>query len=153
MACLQNVGHFQAHGLMSPFKMKVTELNNHIKDRYLHDDEDNIALELLTGYTPLIEGIACQGYNMLSHRVRAQGRYHEVQLGLITTALSGTHRSPSTNGNTAERFLTDCQNWLPFERYHEKITGLQVDTSTRIENVYRVSLRRIPEEHRNGRYV
>ena len=151
MAGLKTIGHFQAHGLMTPFLSKMQGLNRTLKRRYHGDDEEHIAAELLSGYSPLIEGIACQGYNMLSHRVRAQGRYHEVQLGQMTAAFSGTHETPTTNQNIASKMHAECMDWLPYERFHEKISGMDVDTSTRIENVYRVSLRRIPEHSRNGR--
>ena len=153
MACLKTIGHFQAKGLMTPFLKKVKALNTRIKEQYNGDDEDTIADELLTGYSPLIEGIACQGYNLLLHHVWTQGRYHEVQQGLMTAALSGTHTSPATNANVAAKFWTDCETWLPFDRYHEKVTHTRVDTSTRIENVYRVSLWRLPERAQNGRLV
>ena len=57
------------------------------------------------------------------------------------------------NQTTAQRFAKECEDWLPFEWYHEKVTGGHVDTSTRVENVYRISLRRIPPRMQNGRYV
>jgi hypothetical protein len=153
MACLKSIGHFQARGLISPFQMKIRRLNEELKGKYRQDDEDDIASDLLTGYRPIVEGIASQGYNMLSHRVRAQGRYHDVQLGMMTAAFTGTHSTSMANENTSKRFTADCNRWLPYERYHEKISGAPVDTSTRVENVYRISLRKIPERYRNGRYV
>ena len=73
MASLKTIRHFQAKGLMTPLLKKVKALNASIWEQYNGDDEDNIANKLLTGYSPLIEGIACQGYNLLSHRVRTQG--------------------------------------------------------------------------------
>ena len=151
MACLKTIGHFQAEGLMTPFLRKLKELNKWIKERYDGGDEGNIAAELLTGYSPLIEGIACQGYNLLSHQVWAQGRYHDMQQGNITTAFSGTHRMPTTNSNIAQKVWRECETWLPFEWYHQRITGAPVDTSTRIENVYQISLRRLPRQSCNGR--
>ena len=68
----------------------------------------------------------------------------------MTTALSGTHSSPTTNANVTDKFWQDCETWLPFDRYHEKVTGTQVDTSTHIENIYHVSLWRLPENAQNG---
>lgn len=74
MAGLKTIGHIQAKGIMTPFMEKLKELNRRLKERYSHNDnEENIAAELLTGYAPLVEGVSCQGYNMLSHRVRTQG--------------------------------------------------------------------------------
>lgn len=151
MAGLKTIGHFQAQGLMAPFIRKLKQLNSRLRHHFHDEDEDMIEADLTTGYSPLIEGVACQGYNMLSHRVRTAGRYHEVQLGLMTAALAGTHHPIGSNANTARHFYNQCEDWLPFERYHEKISGTLVDTSTRIENVYRISLRRIPAQHRNGR--
>lgn len=118
MAGLKTIGHFQANGLMTPFLVKLRELNTELKARYREDDEEDIAADLLTGYGPLVEGIASQGYNMLSHRVRTQGRYHDVQLGQITAAFCGTHATPGANLNKAERFFSECEDWLPFARYH-----------------------------------
>lgn len=151
MAGLKTVGHFQANGLMTPFLMKLKELNKGLKERYREGDEDDIEADLLTGYGPLVEGIASQGYNMLSHRVRTQGRYHDVQLGQITAAFCGTHATPGANWTKGERFFDQCEDWLPFDRYHEKTKDTLIDTSIRIENVYRVSLRRLPYGAKNGR--
>lgn len=151
MAGLKTIGHFQAKGLMTPFYMKLRELNAQLKENYREGDEEDIAADLLTGYGPLVEGIASQGYNMLSHRVRTQGRYHDVQLGQMTAAFCGTHATPGANANVAARFFRECEDWLPFQRYHEKITDTVIDTSIRVENIYRISLRRLPDEARNGR--
>ena len=153
MACLKTIGRFQAKDLMTPFLKKVEALNTRIKEQYNGDDENTIADELLTGYSPLIEGIACQGYNLLSCRVWTQERYHEVQQGLMMAALSGTHTSPAINANVAAKFWTDCETWLLFDRYHKKVTHTHVDTSIHIENVYQVSLWRLPERAQNGRLV
>lgn len=151
MAGLRTLGHFQAGGLMTPFTQKLKELNTRVRQMYNQDDEDDIEADLLLGYSALIEGIASQGYNMLSHRVRSASRYHEVQVGSMTAAFAGTYHGSEASKNHAARFRDTCHQALPFERYHEKISGLDVDTSTRIENVYRVDIRRIPLAHRNGR--
>lgn len=151
MAGLKTKGHFQAKGLITPFVMKLRELNTLLKTQFREGDEEDIAAELLTGYGPLVTGIASQGYNMISHRVRTQGRHHDVQLGQITAAFCGTHTAPGANWNKAERFFAECEDWLPFQRYHEKIRDTVIDTSIRVENIYRVSLRRLPNGARNGR--
>lgn len=151
MAGLKTIGHFQAKGLMTPFLLKLRELNTELKTRYSEGDEEDIASDLLTGYGSLVDGIASQGYNMLSHRVRTQGRHHDVQLGQMTAAFCGTHAPPGANWNKGDKFFAECEDWLPFQRYHEKIKDTVIDTSIRVENIYRISLRRLPNQARNGR--
>ncbi|KAG6371989.1 hypothetical protein JVT61DRAFT_9007 [Boletus reticuloceps] len=153
MAGLKTISHFQALGLMTLFTTQLQRLNTNIRDLYHDGDEDEIEADLLTGYRPLIKAVASQGYNMLSHQVRTAGRYHDVQRGLITAALGGTYPSTVSNSNLAKEFHRECSNSLPFDSYHEKITGAYLDTSTRVENIYRISLRRIPEHFRNGRSI
>ena len=133
MACLKTIGLFQANGLMTLFLWKLKELNEWIKEQYDGGDEGDIAAELLTEYSPLIEGIVCQGYNLLSHWVQVQGWYYNMQQGNITTAFSGMHRTPTTNSNIAQKIWQECETCLPFEWYHGRITGAPVDTSTQIE--------------------
>ncbi|KAG6369887.1 hypothetical protein JVT61DRAFT_13351 [Boletus reticuloceps] len=110
MAGLKTIGHFQALGLMTPFITQLQRLNTNIRDLYHDGDEDEIEADLLTGYRPLIEAVASQGYNMLSHRVRTAGRYHDVQRGLITAALGGTYPSTVSNSNLAKEFHRECSN-------------------------------------------
>lgn len=152
ITCIQ-FGHFQANGLMAPFATQLYRLDRRLKQMYDEDEEDGIEADLLAGYMPVVEGIACQGYNMLSHRVHSQGRYHDVQLRHITAALLGTHQTSGMNHTTAQWFAKECEDWLPFEWYHEKVTGGYVDTLTRVENVYCISLHRILARMWNGRYV
>ena len=151
MAGLRTVGHFQAKGLMTPFSRQLKLLNARIRNENNWEDEDDVEVDLLYGTSALIEGIASQGYNMLSHRVRTAARYHEVQVGTLTAAFSGTYHGSDGNRNKARRFRDICSQALPFERYHQKITGVNVDTSTRVENVYQVDMRRMPVGCRNGR--
>ena len=73
MACLKTIGHFQANRLMTPFATQLHRLDRRLKQMYDEDEEDGIEADLLAGYMPVVEEIACQGYNMLSHRVCSQG--------------------------------------------------------------------------------
>ena len=87
---------------------------------------------------------------MLSHQVKTAAQYHEVQVGTLTAAFSGTCHGSDGNRNKARQFRDTCSQMLPFKCYHQKITGVNVDTSTRVENVYQVDMRQMPVGGRNG---
>ena len=70
-AGLRSIGHFQAQGIMSPFKTLLEGLNHKLMiqedddDMMSQDSQDNIG----QSQKP-ITGISSQGYNQVMHRIR-----------------------------------------------------------------------------------
>ena len=139
MALLRNVGQFQAHGLASCFNPLLERLNRHITHH---------------GARTILRGVYSQGYNAYTHRVRSGARFHDVQKGMMTTVFAGTHIvAGRTNLTRARELALLCEISLPFVRYHEKITGTNLDESLRVENVYHIDVSKLQDNERNGRWV
>lgn len=157
MACLKDVGQFQAHGLFTCFRPHLNRINQALLrwDNANEEmgDEDEIESTLFRGSRPLIRGIASQGYNMAVHRTRGEGRYHDAQMGMMTSAFIGSHVRTAMHKHKAKVFRRRCEDSLPFDRYHDKITDSHFDQSLRVENVYTIDIYRLASQQRTGRYV
>lgn len=152
-AGLKSVGHFQAKGLVAgcyPFIKRVNRLLEQAldndNDRQL-DDDDN---ELLN--RPVIQGIASQGYNALTHYTRGRtAQHHEVQVGQVTSALAGMFANTPQHSNICRRLTRTCQQALPHQAFAEKVQSAAISTDLRLENVYCIDMQALRPEQRNGR--
>lgn len=168
IACLRNVGQFQAHGILNclvPILHRINERLATHTGEFIEDSQpdEGSSSEIEGSYqrrTPphrphyyYVKPVASQGYNAFSHRVRTGARFHDVQKGMISAALAGTHASGTANQRKAKALYTECSIALPFDRYHEKITGTSFDQSLRVENVFTIMVHRVPRRMRHGRQV
>ena len=99
---------------------------------------------------PLLHAICSQIYNAISHRVRDAAKFHEVQLGLVTTSLAGTTASSLPSKNRWQRNLDRCRGDLPHVRCAQKVAGPGQPQCMRFENTYRLDVQHLPERKRSG---
>ncbi|KAF8439483.1 hypothetical protein L210DRAFT_3504554 [Boletus edulis BED1] len=122
---IENHGLFSGTWTYGAIQSTAQELNSTLWTQYLPDDEDEVVADLMLGYSPLVEEIGSQ--------VKDDSMtYNWV---FKRQPMLGTH-------HTAQA-----------QTYHKKITGLDVDMSTCVENIFRISLWCIPEESHNGRTI
>jgi hypothetical protein len=149
-AGLKTAGHFQANGIMRPFKRFLGEVNETLSD-LPHDDEDN---SLLDRGPPIVSAVASQGYNGVMHSTRGHSaQHHDAQLGIITAALAGSWAVGESAKRVAREFVDRCSHQLPHKAFEEKIKNKNIIRDLRLENVYYVDVQRMREMDRNGRYV
>ncbi|KAG6369061.1 hypothetical protein JVT61DRAFT_1888 [Boletus reticuloceps] len=99
---------------------------------------------------PLLHSVCSQIYNVISHRVRDAAKFHDVQLGLVTTSLAGTTATTLPSKNRWQRNVDRCRGDLPHVRCAEKIAGPRQPQTMRFENTYRLDVQRLPERKRSG---
>ncbi|KAI6102263.1 hypothetical protein F5141DRAFT_1135721 [Pisolithus sp. B1] len=154
IACLANIGQFQAHGVMHAFIPLIHNINQSLTMED-EDSDDDIDMDGAAAdhLRRIIVPISSQGYNAYVHRVRAKSRFHDVQKGMITAAFLGTHVTGQALLNRARDLKELCQIGLPFDRYHGKIVGAEFDQSLRLENVYTIQVAKMRRGDRNGRFI
>ncbi|KIN99500.1 hypothetical protein M404DRAFT_10368 [Pisolithus tinctorius Marx 270] len=138
IGCLHDVGQFQARGVLTSFAPLIRRINQTLPIR--DDGIQNV----------VIVPVSSQGYNAYVHQVRSQGRFHDVQRGMMTAAFTGSHMSGGANSHRAAYLRGLCDIALPFDRYHEKISESDFDQSLRMENVFTIKVNRLQKEARNG---
>ncbi|KAF8441791.1 hypothetical protein L210DRAFT_3645009 [Boletus edulis BED1] len=99
---------------------------------------------------PLLHVNCSQIYNAISHRLRDAAKFHEVQLGLVTSSLAGCVATTLPSKNRWRRILERCQGDLPHVRCSQKIAGPGQPQCMRFENTYRLDVQRLPQRKRSG---
>jgi hypothetical protein len=148
-AFLHDYGHIQAKGplqLMQPTSQKINSQFPPSDD--LDSDDINIA------HVPLVTGISTQMYNDWFHRAATQAGNLDVVRGRISAALAAPLPNANTstkNRKTAEVLKKYCNLALPYARFADRTHVANCPTALRVESVYIIDMRCIPENRRNGR--
>ena len=99
---------------------------------------------------PLLHAVCSQIYNATSHRVRDSAKFHEVQLGLVTSSLAGSSATSLPSKNRWQRILDRCRGDLPHVRCAQKLAGPGQTQCMRFENTYRLDVQRLSARNRTG---
>jgi hypothetical protein len=149
-AGLKTAGHYQANGLMRPFKRFLKEVNQSLRD----PDGSEDGRRTPAGTRQVVYGIGSQGYNGVMHSTRGHSaQHHDAQLGMITGALAGSWAQGEPSKRVARGLQDRCGHQLPHKAFEEKIKNPNIVRDLRLENVYYVDVREMQDDDRNGRYV
>ena len=147
-AFLKTAGNIQSPTVPTSLMQYVRTLNQeiavHVDDDNDDDDEHN------DHRSTAIETMFFQSYNEISHRIRDEARFHPVQLGLITSALSGNMATNNSAVRRWRRRVEACQHALPHKRFEEKIRDGGQPEALRNEVTYTIHLNRLKPQLRNG---
>ncbi|KAG1721838.1 hypothetical protein EDB19DRAFT_1917044 [Suillus lakei] len=153
LACTKTLGNIQSRGIMSNFLPHLTRIDNAVRPPLIdgdEDGEDDVDVDVRVHGSSVLHGINCQVYNELSHRVRDEAKFHPVQLGMISAALSGTATKTVASRRRWTQRLQQCNHSLPHERFNDKVSGNNQPQALRFENTYTLDVYRMKEEFRNG---
>ncbi|KAG6371988.1 hypothetical protein JVT61DRAFT_9006 [Boletus reticuloceps] len=172
LAFTRNLGNVQADGVITPFRCMMNIIDAKLQAGQAghgqrrrpqrgpamqeddspnedEEDDDDAAMDVNMAES-LLHPVCSQIYNVISHRVRDAAKFHEVQLGLVTTSLAGTTAASLPSKNRWQRNLDRCRGDLPHVRCAQKITGPGQPQSMRFENTYRLDVQRLQERKRSG---
>jgi hypothetical protein len=153
-AFLHDYGHIQAKGPLQLMQPTIQKINSEFppSDDFGSDDFDNIQAFQL----PLVSAISTQMYNEWFHRAATQAGNLDVVRGRISAALAaplpGANPTPK-NRKTADVLKKFCNIALPYARFADRIRETDSPSALRVESVYIVDMKCIPENKRNGRSV
>lgn len=167
LAFTKSYGNVQAKTTLRPFDTVLDDINQTLTpaivgdnddsdhDHHLSDSEDEAADRLRRHRgrrgAPILLGTHSQIYNAISHRVRDQARFHYVQLGMATSAMSAT----MAIGAVAKRRFTErkrhCNQGLPHQRYANAVQAEDQPQDLRIEQTFTLEVNRLRPEHKTGR--
>lgn len=150
LAFTRSLGNVQADGLIAPFSRRLDILDENIRQR-INEQNDPDEVEAIEPAARIIHPVSSQMYNALSHRVRNEAKFHDVQLGLMTSVLSGTTVERAAQKTLWSCRMRLCNNGLPHERFDRKVSGQGQPECMRFENSYRVDVYQLPDNMRNGR--
>ncbi|KAH7905349.1 hypothetical protein BJ138DRAFT_1118552 [Hygrophoropsis aurantiaca] len=155
MSGLKKYGHWSAKGVIGLFKDGIDKVNGDLMPRDPDGEDEDRNDGLFSDIRdPVVVPISSQGYNQLSHRVRSDARHHNVQVGMITAALAGSHARTDATRRRAAKHFDKCDISLPYERYNEKVgNGEDVPQAFRVENVYKIKVSQLRPEDRRGSHI
>lgn len=156
LAFTKTLGNMQANGLIYQFQQRLRTINDPLQ----RHDFDPVACDLfddpdLLAETspPVVKGVRCQVYNALSHRVRERAKFHGVQLGNVTAALSGIASATQASKSTWRRRVRECRIALPHQEFANKVAGPDQPEDSRWENTYVIDVQRLSQQNQNGGYA
>jgi hypothetical protein len=153
-AFLRDYGHIQAKGPLQLIQPTIQKINSDFppSDDLGSDDVGNIH----GPHVPLVIGISTQMYGEWFHRAATQAGNMDVVRGRMSGALAAPSLTANTtpkNRKTAEVLRKYCNLALPYTRFADRIPVTNCPSALRVESVYIVDMKCIPENKRNGRLV
>jgi hypothetical protein len=154
-AFLRDYGHIQAKGPLQLIQPTIQKINSDFPpsdDLGSDDDIGNIHMPQV----PLVTGISTQMYGEWFHRAATQAGNMDVVRGRMSGALAAPSPTATTtpkNRKTAEVLRKYCNVALPHARFADRIRVTNCPSALRVESVYIVDMKCIPEDQRNGRLV
>jgi hypothetical protein len=168
LAFLRSFGNIQADGIPCCFYPELAKINQSVRkggvvERTPSDEEDSEEDEdedlrfvdagdrnFRPSLQP-VKAVSAQFYNYITHRVASRAGRHDAQQGMVMAAISGGFADSTKDKNTALRKQSHCDQGLPSERFHSKISLEDCPTSCRAEIVYSVDVRAL--KNRSGTHV
>ena len=154
---LRTVGNVQATGVPHCFYPILTDVNQNVcrnPDRPGHavrvesdDSDDAMSVDGIDQNRPqpggasVVRPIASQFYNYIAHRSATRAGRHDAQQGSVTAALAGTFAETDRHKEIASDKQRYCDQALPSDRFHKKISIRDCPSSCRAELVYSVDVR------------
>ncbi|KAF8422585.1 hypothetical protein L210DRAFT_852504, partial [Boletus edulis BED1] len=161
LAFTRHLGNVQADGIITSFGRRMNLVDEKLqgiveqqRDLRHAQEEDDIGMEIdmeeRPDRPPILHAVSSQIYNAISHRVRDAAKFHEVQLGLVTTSLAGTTATSLPSKNRWQRNLDRCRGDLPHVRCAEKVAAAGQPQCMRFENTYRLDVHHLSAQKRSG---
>lgn len=154
-AFLRDYGHIQAKGPLHLIQPTIQRINSVFSDAF-NDNFDDLFDDIPTAtHIPVVTAISTQMYNEFMHRAATQAGALDVVRGRISGALAAPllDRATPKNRRMAEVLKRYCNLSLPYARFAERMKVPECPTALRVESVYIIDIKGIPEYQRNGRYV
>lgn len=163
LAFLKTAGNIKATGVPHCFYPLLTSINksvrrNHHVDAFSSNDDPRTdatddsaggydgSSGLLSTYQA-VRPVSSQFYNYMSHRVASRAGRHDSQQGSVTAAISGAFALTQKDKNTAFEKQIYCQDALPSERFHGRISSIDdCPSSCRAELVYSIDVRALRDQ-------
>lgn len=105
----------------------------------------------------VVEPMGSQLYNHLSHRTRHSSQLHDVQRGMITSALAGAYFISGAGNVTFGSRVNYCNNSLPHQTFNSQISpDASIESppspprAERCENVWTIHVQKLKREYRRG---
>jgi hypothetical protein len=164
-AFLRDYGHCQSNTIPWMLWEHLFPIQQKISRRYRpHDSEDGFDTEGMDtddddlppnaeDVRSVLQPVASQFYNHLSHRTRASNGLHDVQLGQLTATLAGTYAVTRQEKEKFTALLNKCKMSLPFERFDTAISVENPPRALRLENVWVLDVLSMRPSLRNGGYA
>lgn len=93
-----------------------------------------------------VKPVSSQFYNYMTHRVASRAGRHDSQQGSVTAAISGGYATSQKDKSTAKEKQLFCQDGLPSERFHGRITSVKdCPSACRAELVYSIDVRALKD--------
>jgi len=150
----KTLSNIQSCSLISNFLPHLTQIDGTLRPPLIGDDNNCVESDTVLGdpicSASVLHGISCQIYNELSHCIWDEAKFHPVQLGMISAALSGTMAKDTARCRWTQR-LQQCNHSLPHERFNNKVSGDNQPQALQFENMYMLDVYQMNEEFRNGR--
>ncbi|KAH0826434.1 hypothetical protein J3R83DRAFT_5416 [Lanmaoa asiatica] len=166
LAFTKKYGNLQVDGVIPPFARKHHQLDEEDHDDHQHprSDSDLYASNDMDidqqqpqphrAVTPhFLHSISCQIYNAISHRVRDAAKFHEVQLGLLTSALAGCTAQTIPAKNHWQHTVGRVHEALPHAHFAEKVKSNNQPQSMHFENTYQLDIQSLPPGNRVGDFI
>ena len=125
----------------------ITLLNAEIALLFQHDDnvdEENDDIDY--AHSLAIEPVSFQGYEEITHCFCDEARFHDTQIGLMTSALSGASASSQSNVCKWTQRLYTCCDKLPHLRFQDRIDAGSQPQALRNEVTFTIHLHQIKPE-------
>jgi hypothetical protein len=141
-AFLHDKGHYQSKTLSHGFSQRVEA----IADAVVRGEDE---MKVFEEHLSPIMAVASQGYNVIFHRLRYQGRAsHDAQQGLITGAAALQFVSETRHKQKRQELQDKLANGrLPFNRFQQRLNTDNHHVDLRLENVYLIDMLALSAEY------
>jgi hypothetical protein len=151
---LKTAGNIQATGVPNCFYPILKTINGSVRKNHQNHDNalgggDEMDVDNDEDYAPsfqsVVRPVSSQFYSYLAHRTASRAGRHDSQHGHVTAAISGAYaKNPKDKTNALDK-QTYCNQSLPFERFHDRISIDDCPTSCRAELVYTIDVRALKD--------
>ena len=140
-AFTRHYGHFQCNSIPKSFIPIIKRMNSQLP---LNADSNR----------PVIQGVACQGYNHIQHCLTERAGALDLVQGRITSSLAGIEAIGLKYTRKHAKIVAATTQHLPHECVEKKLTkGDAISRSLRMEPVFVVDVQALAPNLRCGRSV
>jgi hypothetical protein len=138
-AFLRQFGHFQANDVPRGFNPILRTINRRLASRVDID-------------SPIVSGVACQGYNHIQHSLTELAGGLEVVHGRVTAALAGVKAGAVHAKRAHTKIFNSNKSHRPYDRVKEKLSKSRgLSRAFRLEPVFTVNVEAIRITEQTGR--